>query len=362
MIILQGIIWGFTLLTLFTYIGITLFIPYFLFKIIGIKLFKYLVNIIYFFTITSLIFWGLQVISPVFDAFVQNLKDIVFTYSSDLWPRTLIIYTVSIFQTQIANLEIFRNSGIFHEPGAYALWLIFAIGINTIITKKNFDKKNILMMLALVTTFSTAGYIELFILFIFLISRSRFNPIIKFGTYIIFIFLSIFLYQNTVFLAEKVNSQYQVQPAYQLEGTYTTGRFIRIYKMLNVIGESPVIGRGIITASANDDPYSQYYLTGTGTLKLVANYGILFGILFFLYYYFGIRRFIRFYKYQPSFAIFFLIALIIGGLTQDYFYDAISIQFFLLGFFNWKSLLFENISYRKKLRIYNSPFSSREFI
>ena len=347
LIILQGMLWGFSLLTIFTYTASVILVPYFLYRIVGLKVFHYLVNIIYVTSIYSLILWLFQNLFPPFDYFLQDLKNVVFdNYSFDRWARSLIFYTVAIAKAELGLVDIYRNSGIFHEPGGYAIWLIVGIGLNTIMTKESFCKKNILMSIALLTTFSTAGYLQLFVLLSFLITKSRINIIAKGSLVVLFIILSIYAFTTAEFLQKKIDAHYYQQSRVQLEDARTTGRFVRSYKIINVIQQSPFIGRGINTASAEDDKYSAYYMSGTGSLKVLAHFGLIFGSLFFLYYYRGILLLISSYNYDPQFALFFFASMFLGGFAQDFFIDAISIQFFFLGLINW--------SKSKKLKTNNS--------
>lgn len=343
LITLQGIFWGFNLFTLFTYIAIVVVTPYFLHRIIGVKVFVCLVNIIYFFSITSLILWALQNFNSRFDDYLYNLMHVFFEYSFDLWPRSLIFYTVSLSKVELANVLVYRNSGIFHEPGAYALWLILAMGINTIISERIVNKKNIVFVVALVTTFSTAGYVQLFVLLMYFILKLRVNVISK---VIVLVAASVFSYQiytSASFLENKIEQHYQEQSSLQLEGSITSGRFVRIMKIFSVIEQSPFFGRGIITASAVKDVYSQFHMSGTGSLKVIGNFGVIFGFLFFFFYLKGIKSLCYIFGRDPSISVFFLGSLFIGGLSQDFFVDAISSQFFFLGlighnFFQKKSL------------------------
>lgn len=335
LISIQGYIWGFSLLTIFTYTAFAILTPYFLFKIVGIKLFNYLVKIIYITAFYSLFLWLLQVILPPFDNFLQNFKDYVYkNYSWDLWARSLIFYTVAINKIDLGFIDLYRNSGIYHEPGAFAVWLIFGIGLNTIISKNHLNKKNFVMIIALFSTFSTAGYLMLFLLTLFFIFKSKINRVIKVASIIIFLFISFEVYISAGFMKKKMELHYEQQSSVQLEGTYTTGRLIRIRKALAVIGQSPLIGRGIITAAAANDPYSKYDAE-TATLGIISKYGLFFGILFFLYFYKGIKLLIKNNNYYLSFAKFFLIAIMMGGLSQRFLYDNIMIQFFFLGLMYW---------------------------
>lgn len=77
-----------------------------------------------------------------------------------------------------------RNWGIFYEPGMYAFFLNFAIFLELFVSKNTDKKKIIILMLALLTTLSTNGYISLFlIMFAFILQRKNaitYNKKLKF--------------------------------------------------------------------------------------------------------------------------------------------------------------------------------------
>ncbi len=352
LISVQGYIWGFSLLTVFTFTSFFILTPYFLYKIVGIKVFNYILKIIYISTLYSLALWFLQVTIPSFDSAIQTLKNYIYQhYSWDLWARNIIIYTVAIHKIDIGFFEIYRNSGIFHEPGAFAHWLVVGIGLNTIISKNHLNKKNLIMMIALITTFSTAGYIMLFMLILFLIVRSQVHLLFKLLTLIVFLFISYDLYFTAGFLGEKVEQHYKTQANVQLEGTYTTGRIIRLRKAIAVIEQSPIFGRGIITASAAEDPYSKYD-AGTATFGLIAKYGLFFGIVFYIYLYRGIKTYISYHQYYISFTKFFFAALLVGGLSQPFLFDNITIILFFIGLLNFKNIVVQN---KRKTHVLVNP-------
>jgi hypothetical protein len=341
LILLQGLFWGFRLLTVFTYTAFSIILPYFLFRIVGIKFFRYLVNIIFISAVYTTIIWALQNLDPEFNKYLQQLKDYVFIhFSFDRWARSLIFYTVSITKANLNFIEIYRNYGLYGEPGAFAYWLIIGIGLNTIINKKPLDKKNLLMTLALLTTFSTAGYIQLFVLLSFLIFKSHLKKVAKVLIIGFFILSSFYIYTKAPFMEEKISSHKSEQFNVELKGTYTSGRFIRLRKAFNIIMQSPIIGRGIITASQEDNPYSAYNLNGAASINIIVRFGLFFGAIYYLFFYRGIKTIILAHNYYKSFALFFLAAITLGGFAQPMFHDNLTIQFFFTGLLLWNKKIY----------------------
>lgn len=338
LILIQGIAWGIRFLTIVTYVSSVILTPYFLFRIVGEKLFEYIVKIIYVTAIYTTILWLLQNLIPPFDNYMQNLKEIVFQmHSFDVIPRSLIFYTVAIVKAELSLFDIYRNSGIYHEPGAFAYWLIIGIGLNTIITKSFFGKKNRIMMVALLTTFSTAGYLSLFALSLFFIAKSRINILLRALIFIVFVFSVFHIYTNAGFLQEKMSRQYENEGTVALEGEPTSGRIISARKALNIIEQNPIFGRGIITASAENDPYSAFHGESYSATAIVVNYGLFFGFIFYWFFLKGIKLICNKYQFSRNFALFFFVAILIGAFSQSFLYDNITVQFFLFG------LLFSNL-------------------
>ncbi|WP_040299528.1 hypothetical protein [Arcticibacter svalbardensis] len=60
-------------------------------------------------------------------------------------------------------LMLVRNSGPFWEPGAFGGFLVLSIMFNVLLDNKMFSWKNCILMLAIITTFSTTAYISILI-------------------------------------------------------------------------------------------------------------------------------------------------------------------------------------------------------
>lgn len=76
-----------------------------------------------------------------------------------------------------ASSSIIRSRGIFWEPGTYAIYLLLAIFF-TLFSKEIRIKRVIILVTALLLTFSTAGYISLaYLLFMWMLSRNVSNSI-----------------------------------------------------------------------------------------------------------------------------------------------------------------------------------------
>ncbi len=333
LIVIQGLMFGFKLLTFFTYPLLMIFIPYQIYKQYKSTFFEYYLKLIYFFSIFTSIIWILEKNISIVRSFIRKMVILLHPYSTDVWPRSLIIYT-SVFSTLP---DISRNAGIAHEPGAWAFYLTFAISLNNIIRNEFFSKRNIIMILGLISTFSTTGYIMLFmVLTLWLFSLKQKNNFVRMSKMLIiplFLFLSYFLYNQLDFLGDKINKHVETQMEGDLDNRYSTGRFIRLRKGLNVAIHNPIFGRGIITASSEEDMYSASKIPSGYLVGVLAQYGFIFGILYLYFLYKGSVVVSRQYNVTDIRKYSLFLILIINGFSQAQMYNYLALMLFYAGLF-----------------------------
>lgn len=200
-----------------------------------------------------------------------------------------------------------RNSGMFWEPGAFACYIclafLFYLGnIRTLLMHHKW--KVIIILVALITTFSTTGYIVLFIIGIATIYIEYKK---KYGAFVLPILLTFGLiayltYENTEFMKDKMNTQ--VAAASQRdEGEFAPDRMSALIFDLHYIGKHPLVGNGMhATTRFADHPALQKEDLGHGNgfSDFLASMGIL-SFLFYLFYIF---------RYNKNYATIFVISII----------------------------------------------------
>lgn len=77
----------------------------------------------------------------------------------------------SFFSVNLLNTSYFRNYGLAWEPGAFAILLLFAMYINLFVMRKDKIFDFLILTIAIITTFSTMGYITMLGLFFIVINR-----------------------------------------------------------------------------------------------------------------------------------------------------------------------------------------------
>jgi len=326
LIILQGISFGeFTPATVYQPI-LVLYTPYLVFSIVGLSFYRYLFNVIYVTVIYTSIIYLFQVLSPNFNAFLLKLFDFAFLHSWSDWPRSIIFYSIP----RESTFFLPRNSGIFHEPGAYSIYIVLALILNTIYTKKAFGRKNIILILVLLTTFSTAGYVMLFIFLVYALWGTKLNIFIKIFLLSLFVIFAIGIYQDTEFLQNKIESQYATQD-YLVEKDVKNqrGRFYSFRMTGKALLSSPIYGRGIISNTEYDVGGTGSY--GYGFIGMFAKFGIIFGVLYLWLFYKGFRFYSDLYNTPINFTRIAFIILNLGLLSQSFFFHISFVLFFIVG-------------------------------
>jgi len=197
-----------TTIRVFSYFAVS----YFTVKILRHNFLAYFVNITVALSILSLLMYAMAYATPF-------TYKILYIYSEAMFPLdldvnnyrtpTFILYTFD--PAYFSENNILRNAGFTWEAGGLATYLNFAIVFNLM---NNFPKgyrqfiadwRNKILLITMATTFSTAGYVTLFIVMaIYFLNKFTIS---NFIFIIIFIPVAIYLYFTLDFLGQKINEQ-----------------------------------------------------------------------------------------------------------------------------------------------------------
>lgn len=272
----------------------------------------YYCKILKFLCVVSLCFWLIFIVFPAIVPLAFKLGiDVPYTLN-DL-DKTFLIYHLN---PNAFTLPLVRNNSAFWEPGGFVLFIMVAIIFAFIIDKK-IDYKHIgIYIVALITTFSTAGYIALiiFILLNYIFIKRKYI----FGIFMLLI--SLYGYYKIDFLAEKIDKE--IKYTEQKGSQNYRSRYGSLDLDLQIFSASPLIGRGY---SLERFDYKIYGLldeekSNNGSISSPTDYLARFGLIGFTVY----LSFV-FYSFSVLFAdkrksfICVIVYLVIGLSQSCYF-------------------------------------------
>jgi hypothetical protein len=311
--------------------------------IIGPSFFNYYIKIIYIFSIISFVFVFISIFSPELYKYLSTLPAVLGTDPLKGSDDCLIIFN---FEREKV-LGIIRNPGPFYEAGAFACYLNLALILNSIKSKLN-SKENIIFIIAILTTFSSAGYaILMFFLTTKIIISSKNRHFIKLvGAAIIFA-LSWQAYNNLPFLKEKLETQYSKQTEFYQSRSHV-GRFGSALSDLTDLKGYFFTGRGLVKSSRFAD--EETLGSTNGTTDLLSRFGII-GFSLYLFLIFNSLRIL----YKPDKNAKFMALWFIGLILMIGFSQVILTKpkflmlLYLQGFKKWIMYLNKSNSYTKSL-------------
>jgi hypothetical protein len=230
---------------------------------------------------------------------------------------TAIIYSVQPAIHAIVNLAIPRNCGYTQEPGSFGVYLCLAIFINLFITssEKNSKKRFWILVITLVSTQSTTGYVIFIVITVFYILSKNLSKILLLFPFAIvaLIYLSTlpFMSNKIVTLLTETNTLDQlIVRSFGAEETYTPQRFTSFVITFRDFQENPVLGLGPDNENSWLNKIGARISPISGIGNLLAQFGIV-GFLFFVIS--SIRSsffFSKYYNYNGKILLFLIIILI----------------------------------------------------
>lgn len=235
----------------------------------------------------------------------------------------LYTFTTTKYDNDIYN-GIVRNYGCAWEPGLYSAMLNIAIFFNILKNEGRInlkDKGLLVLVIALVTTFSTTGYVAFVLLIgLHLLFHLNINIISKFFYLIIFSISSFYIY-NLPFVSEKIaiasdESRFTSNTnSYEFndkeERNYCAERFEGILLELQNIQDKPFFGYGAI----REDSYisrtmSHRLVTSNSITKPISVLGLILCIPLFILLFLSTRIICLGYDYPVPWLLFVLIIVL----------------------------------------------------
>lgn len=297
-------------------------IPYFAYRAIGLIYFKYFVQIIYKLSLISLVFWISINLIPGLGESLKGVSKLLHLDPES--NESLIIYNVELNRSTFGFI---KNAGFTAEGGLFCTFIIPALFFNSI-NGEYFSKKNLVFIIAIITTASTAGYSALlfFILFAIISLKNKIYTILLLP---FIIFLAFYSVTELPFMYEKVTKSYndEMNVYNTTKNPARKGRFLSARVDLDIIKEYPLTGRGIYNEIRylNDEEreigYSNSYL---GIVGLASRYGLilwtLYMFLLITFLYKTNSLYLNKKKSNKLYPFFFLLAIFSIAMGQNPFY------------------------------------------
>lgn len=294
-------------------------IAYITVKGLKLKVFVIYEIIIYYLAITGLLFWIIQLIMGgdiLFD-FLGRIPEIDAFSSVTGGGRSIIIYSVQPFNFMREGYAFPRNCGFAWEPGGFSVHLGLAIYINLFLVKSEvkFNSRFWILVLALLSTLSTTGYVVLITLLVFYFFQSNLKVVLLFFPVMI---IGIVLLFSLPFMRDKIGKYYEeaqqidliVEESYGKQTARNPQRFASFIIAINDFIDNPVLGYGghmedrwFKKLGANIAPIS-------GIGNLMAQYGIVGFLLFVILLINSSRLYAQYFNYKGAYLFFLIIILV----------------------------------------------------
>lgn len=270
-------------ITLFGLLGSLVYFlyPYLFLKVHGAKIIFRLEKFIYILTLISLVIFILDIsFSMVFDRFHPYFKfftNKVFYEAKDSQGY----YWYSFFYTHSGRND-FRNSGFMWEPGGYSFALVIGILLNWILYGLSLNKRVLIYIIGILSSFSSSGYLSL--IFILLLLLLNFNKA-RLSNFGILVVLVLFLFYNFDFASEKLNLFLEESQDLQGYDSVFQENKIEVNRLLSFIinfKQSLLFPFGYGAVEVIESNEYNYFATINGLGDILVKWGFL-GFMFFIY-------------------------------------------------------------------------------
>lgn len=240
---------------------------------IGNSFFKKFETIIFRFALISLPLFAIQIIA------YDELKKIIgiaeellpiLNYRSE-WYVNLVFFTLN-------DDAILRNSGFCWEPKGFANLLCIALFFNLMLFNFKFNMRTLILFLALLTTFSTVGYI------ILILCIGGYYVINQNARFVFFLipafFLASYIITKQEFVLNKILNEYNERDLYLdyvttefEQEAVSLGRFGSLLVDLKDFPKNPLLGVGMQDSERTQGQYT-YLVRVNGLSETLSRFGL----------------------------------------------------------------------------------------
>ncbi|MBO4905929.1 MAG: hypothetical protein J5486_02695 [Bacteroidaceae bacterium] len=330
-------------LSFYLFLIYAIFIAYIHIRVYGRDIFPIYEHIIVVLSVISLCLWGAGMLFPELDSYFRQFPE---TASGN--NVLYLFHWTDPAKSQVLNDFLVRNQGCSWEPGRFSIMLLPAILINLSREGITFrgNKKIIILLLALVSTFSTTGYsIAILIYFIYWFDRINVRSVLTF--FFIALPLSVFVF-SLDFMGEKIEKRanFEGLTRERMQGIKynarehgdeylgSIDRFESAYFEWVNFQQEPLLGygRNVDHSWFRQNISKNFFLTG-GLVKILSQYGIFMGALLYLILFYSSIRISKTCWNQQRFA--FVIILLLSSISYPIFCIPVFTSFWLYGLFGY---------------------------
>ena len=206
-----------------------------------------------------------------------------------------------------------RNCGMFWEPGAFQGYinLVFLLYIKDFMSLyKSYKREIWILIITLITTFSTTGYIVFGVFLFFVILGSIRNVVLRIFAFVIYVLITLLFFFNIDFLGGKVESQYEESQVIKNEGAASSRIGSAIVAWEN-IEQHPYIGNGYLVKERYKKSFFDESTGGNGFFGSMNVLGIPMILIYLVLLY-------KNYKSSSLFKLSFVVVIVIL-LQGEYF-------------------------------------------
>lgn len=257
---------------------------------------------------------------------------------------SLIVHNVKIRGFLLTGESSFRNSGMFWEPGAFHgyIMLTFLMYLDNIKELWEVHKKKcVVIILAIISTFSTTAYIALGFLVLYIVLSFYKNILLKLLLGISVVIGSLYMYNHSEFLGEKIDNEMEVIE----DGYISVGRLGSAAIDFHYIKKHPILGNSLHNQTRYSDHlwFDRIRSFSNGFTDIIAKMGILFILMYLSIIYKN--------WHTKKLDKFFVLLMIIISLQGECFFNYP--LYFALPFITVNDKLTINIKSDDKSRYYN---------
>ena len=317
LVVLQGL--RFNYLPYSTMFGMLIKISagYFVIATVKEKFTNYYVNIICVLSVLSFLFFIPLFFSMSFESIFRSIA--VTAVNDGQGRGSLILYHLNFDRPE----GLYRNCGPFWEPAAFGGYLLIAFMFNLARTNTIKDKRSIILLITLISTFSTTVFIVLgMVMFFYIFLNQKLAvklilvPMFTIGFVVAFYQVE-FLHDKIMEEIEKGDKQEEMRVRASENGSTGHSRLSSAIADYKDFIKYPIIGRGLYETTFFDP--TDFKARHNGVSKVIAQFGIIGSLIYFMAMFRSFKKLVLYSRLHAMMRYVFFGVIIMIGIAEVYF-------------------------------------------